>query len=303
VARYHDVMRSITVDISGPTHVVDYGGTPTSGHTFVLIHGLGGSTVNWLDVGPHLAQHGRVLALDLPGFGRTPPAGRSPHIDHQEAFVARFIDSQVGTPATVIGNSMGGLIAMLTAARHPELVERLVLINPAAPAPSHIRSIEPTMLAMAAGVLIPPLGRLALRSYDRRFTPTERIIETFSNIAADPARIPESTRAAHITATEERRTQPWSHRAFMTAYRSILLRLLPHRFGEVLEAITAPTLLMHGTMDRIVPYEAARRLAARRPDWTFESLRNVGHVPMLEIPGHTAELITDWLATQTHRAA
>src|SRR5262245_36769441 len=65
---------SRVADVGGPVHFIDFGG---SGPPMVLVHGLGGSAVNWLAVGPALAQRARVVALDLPGFGRTPPAGRS----------------------------------------------------------------------------------------------------------------------------------------------------------------------------------------------------------------------------------
>jgi pimeloyl-ACP methyl ester carboxylesterase len=293
-------MRSLTVDVAGPTHIVDFGG---AGKPFLLVHGLGGSTVNWLELGPALTRHGRVIALDLPGFGRTPPAGRRAGIDHQQCFVGRFIDDQLGTPTTLIGNSMGGLVTMLAAARRPEQVERLILINPAAPAPTRIGSIEPTMLLLAAGALLPPLGLLALRSFDRLLDPKQRVTESFANVAADPGRISPEVMRAHVDMTAERRTQSWSHPAFIEAYRSILLRFLPGRLDDVIDAITAPTLLMHGTMDRIVPYEASRRLARLRPDWTFESLRNLGHVPMLEDGPGTGQLIDAWLESRASRAA
>ena len=56
-------------DLDGPVHYVEWDGPP--GRTFVLVHGLGGSLLSWLAVAPGLARHGRVLAMDLPGFGRT----------------------------------------------------------------------------------------------------------------------------------------------------------------------------------------------------------------------------------------
>ncbi len=62
------------VDLDGPTHYVEWTGPDE--RTFVLVHGLGGSVLSWLAVGPGLASSGRVLAIDLPGFGRTPRAGR-----------------------------------------------------------------------------------------------------------------------------------------------------------------------------------------------------------------------------------
>src|SRR5882672_10845246 len=126
-------MRSRTIDLDGPVHFADFGGT---GPTMVLVHGLGGSHVNWMAVGPALAAHARVLAPDLAGFGRTPLVGRSAHVHANHALLARFVDAVAGGPAILVGNSMGGLIAMMEAARRPAKVARLVLVGPAQPRPS-----------------------------------------------------------------------------------------------------------------------------------------------------------------------
>ena len=67
-----------TLDIDGPVAYREWGADTGSGPTFVCVHGLGGSLLNWVPVAPGLARHGRVLAVDLAGFGLTPSAGRSP---------------------------------------------------------------------------------------------------------------------------------------------------------------------------------------------------------------------------------
>ena len=63
---------SRTVELGGPVHYVDYGGN-ADGPVVVLVHGLGGSHLNWDLLAPHLTPHARVVALDLPGFGRSEP--------------------------------------------------------------------------------------------------------------------------------------------------------------------------------------------------------------------------------------
>src|SRR5712692_7938224 len=98
-------MRSRTVDLDGPLHFADFGG---SGPTMVLVHGLGGSHVNWMAVGPALAARARVLAPDLAGFGRTPLAGRSAHLRANQGLLDRFLDAVADGPAVLVGNSMGG---------------------------------------------------------------------------------------------------------------------------------------------------------------------------------------------------
>ncbi|HDH03126.1 MAG TPA: alpha/beta hydrolase [Actinobacteria bacterium] len=289
-------MDSFTVDVDGPVHAIDYGG---QGDPLLLVHGLGGSVANWIELGPRLTSLGRVVAVDLPGFGRTPPAGRSAHIDAQQAFLARFIGSVLGGPVTLVGNSMGGLIAMLQAARRPELVRRLVLLDPAAPAPMEWRSIDRNMFVMAFGSFAPPFGKAVLNAVDRSMTPAQRVAESFALVTADPGGIGKETTAAHVTVAAERRTQPWANTSFLTAYRSILVRLLPHRYREVVDSISAPTLLVHGTADRVVPYVASARLAGRKPDWDFQTLEGAGHVPMLERPDEVCKMVAEFFENAT----
>src|SRR6266487_5983253 len=79
----------------------------------VLVHGLGGSAVNWVAVGPGLATRARVLAPDLAGFGRSPLAGRSARVQANQRLLGRFIDEFAVDPVILVGNSMGGMIALL----------------------------------------------------------------------------------------------------------------------------------------------------------------------------------------------
>src|SRR5690349_11337264 len=100
----------------------------------LLVHGLGGSSVTWVEVIEGLAQHGPVVALDLPGFGRTPISSDDPltmagYVD----LVLSVADELEWESFTLHGNSMGGLIGTLLAAAHPERVDRLVLVSPALP--------------------------------------------------------------------------------------------------------------------------------------------------------------------------
>ena len=100
-------MQTRTVDLDGPVNVADFGG---SGPPMVLVHGLGGSHLDWMDTGPRLAERAHVLAPDLIGHGRTPLEGRSASVSSNVELLDRFIVEVAGSPAVVVGNSMGGLI-------------------------------------------------------------------------------------------------------------------------------------------------------------------------------------------------
>ena len=107
------MVASIELDIDGPVHLVDHGG---SGRPILLIHGLGGSHVNWSAVAEPMTEHGSVRAIDLIGFGRTPPNGRSCEVTEQRDMVTEYLRRHVDQPAVLVGNSMGGLISLLVAA-------------------------------------------------------------------------------------------------------------------------------------------------------------------------------------------
>src|SRR4051794_34778773 len=88
---------SRVVDLDGPVHLVDFGG-PATGPAVVLVHGLGGSHLNWDLLAPLVTRHARVWALDLPGFGRSEPGGRSASVSANAAVLQRFLDEVVGEP-------------------------------------------------------------------------------------------------------------------------------------------------------------------------------------------------------------
>ena len=139
--------RSATADLGGPVHHVDYGGNP-DGPVVVLVHGLGGSHLNWDLLAPQLTGSARVRALDLPGFGRSEPGGRRASVPANVAVLGRFLDEVVGEPAVLVGNSMGGMISILTTAERPDAVRGLALLDPSFPGPP--RALDPLDAAMFA---------------------------------------------------------------------------------------------------------------------------------------------------------
>ncbi len=284
-------MKSFVIDLDGPVYGVDHGGR---GRPIVLVHGLGGSHHNWAGVAPRLRHRGRVFALDLRGFGRTPLAGGS-SIEANQMLVDGFIRHLADGPAVVVGNSMGGLVALAQAARHPDTVERLVLISPAAPVWEPAQ-VNPRWAAMNLLYLVPGIGRVAVSAYERSRSPAQRVRESFSLVAANPDRL-EPLFADHVALAAERRRMPWAIPAFLEAYRSIVGQLPPPRYDRMVRSVSAPTLLLHGRADRIVPIGAAERLSRIRPDWTYVPLDDVGHAAQMEAPDRVAELIDRFYPT------
>src|SRR6266516_2243889 len=271
-------MRSRTIDLDGPVHYADFGGT---GPTLVLVHGVGGSRANGMAVAPALARDVRVLAVDLAGFGRTPLGERSADVHANRILLDRFLEAVAAGPAVLVGNSMGGLVAMMEAALAPERVAGLVLVAPAQP-----RSAEARMDGRVAALFLyalPVLGELALRWRARLLGPAGQVRSTLALCCADASRVAPEVVAAHVALARERlERMPWASRAFMEAARSLLAQ---------------------GDRDRLVAPAASRRLADLRPDWSFELFADVGHVPQLEEPARFVGSVERWLAERAPAAA
>jgi pimeloyl-ACP methyl ester carboxylesterase len=284
-------METRTIDVGGPVHVADFGG---EGPSIVLLHGLGGSHVNWMRLGPLLAERGRVLAPDLAGFGRTPPSGRRTTVQANARLVDRFVREVAGAPAILVGNSMGGMVAILEAAAHPESVAGLVLVDPALPLAPGVPRDRQITLAFTA-YMTPGIGEAFVRRRRRTLGSEGLVRETFRLCCVDPARVPEEVIRAHVDMVEARARMPWVDRAVLAAARSLVPLVLRRRhYRALLRRVEAPTLLIQGMEDRFVQVAAAALMSKQQPDWTFRPMRGIGHTPHLEDPEATAAAILEW---------
>ena len=284
-------MRHKVADVDGPVHYLDFGGTGTP---LVMVHGLGGAAINWMAVGPELARTNRAVALDLAGFGQTPLLDRAATVGANADLVHGFIDKVIGEPSILVGNSMGGHIALLEAAAHPESVRSMVLVDPAIPGP-HVRRPPPAILGAMAALSIPGLAQTILDRRAQELGPEGLVEQTLALVCADPSRVPPEVVAAHVQLTRERAGLGRQNtRAFIQASRSIGLRMASPAFWPRAAEVTAPTLVVHGSLDRLIPVEAARDLVRRRPDWDLKVLQGVGHVPMMETPALFMRAVESW---------
>jgi pimeloyl-ACP methyl ester carboxylesterase len=285
------------VDLDGPVHYIDFGG---EGTPLVMVHGLGGNAMNWMAVGPEFAKTHHAVALDLAGFGRTPLFRRSAALGANAELVHRFIEEVISEPVVLMGNSMGGHIAILEAGDHPRWVSALVLVDPAIPG-VHVRRPAPAMLGVMAALTIPGLAEIVLDRRVRMLGPERLVQETMALVVADQSRVDPALLDAHVQLTRERgNLGRQSSRAFMQATRSLGLRMADPRFWTRVKNVKAPTLVVHGDLDRLIPLAAARDLLRRRPDWTLEVVEGVGHVPMMETPALFVRVVNQWL---TYRIA
>lgn len=284
-----------TVDLGGTVHFVDFGG-PGSGPAVVLVHGLGGSHLNWDLFAPLLTPHARVWAIDLPGFGRSEPGGRSTSVQANVAVLHRFLAEVVGEPAVLVGNSMGGMISLLAAGGRPDSATGLVLLDPAVPGPR--RALDPLIAVTFALYALPFVGERFLWWRRTRQPALARVREMLSLCGVDPDALPPEVIDRSVTLIEERQDVEGMDKAFLAAARSLVKLLIdPRRYRTAMTSVDVPVFLVHGDRDRLVPVAAARDIARRHPAWRYLELPGVGHVPQLQVPERLAPEVLDWIRT------
>lgn len=283
-------MERITIDSDGAVSILDHGG---KGPLIVGVHGLEGSAYNWSLIAPELIRNHRVVAPDLSGFGYTAPLGRGSTVEANAKLVAEVI-THFGDRAILIGNSMGGLISLLVAETYPDLVTGLILIDPAAPVTNWL-SIRPAAAARLAVPLLPGAGPRLVDLYRATQSAEEGVTDALAFVASDADALDPEVWDHALEIAKLRRSQPWSTDALVEAVRSIAPYVLRRsRFATVLHRATQPTLLVHGTEDRLIQVETARWMARQRPDWTHAIFEGIGHVPMLEAPERLLAVIAAW---------
>lgn len=293
-------MRAEYIDLPGGlTHIREYGG---SGPTIVFVHGLGGSLTNWDVIGPQLATRGRAVAVDLPGFGLTPPRGDW-SLETHTAAVEELID-HLGSPAILVGNSLGALISQMVASRDPERVAAMVLISPAAPPRLPDPHIHwPTARRILINAL-PIIGPAFSRWMIRRLAPRDLIRESLARISHKPGRIPLHLVEDFVDLAATRRHLPWAAEAVpMTGQAIRTLFLKRGRWVEMIRGIRAPTLVVQGTADPIVSPTAVTWMCHLRPDWTLVHLQDTGHTPQIDAPVRLMTVVGDWLDETVSDAA
>lgn len=289
-----DLPELATVDLDGPVRYRAWDGPSET--TFVLIHGLGGSHLNWLQVAPGLAGLGRVLALDLPGFGWSPRQSRGSGLMDERRILSRFVAALATGRTVLAGHSMGGVIAILQAAVEPGSTAGMVLTSSALP---WSRGSLPHPAVMAAFALYdtPRVGDRFARARMRRLDPEQVVRFGFRMVTSDPSTIPEEIVRMNVDLVRERQSDPDAPDAFLDAARSMLrLGKRPGVSARAMRGIACPVLMLHGRRDRFVPASFAEAVLAAHPSWRGRIFPGVGHAPQMEAPGRWLSEVADWFA-------
>ncbi|MGY1832362.1 alpha/beta fold hydrolase [Geodermatophilus sp. SYSU D01180] len=263
----------------------------------LYVHGLGGASTNWTDLAALLAVRCAGWAVDLPGFGRSqPPTGGSYSIRGHVRAVVEVLehvrdqpgDGQ-GGPVHLLGNSLGGLVSLLVAARRPDLVASLTLVSPAMPVYRVPQAFSRALLLL----LLPGVPGVAERRL-AGVTPEQSVRGMLQMCFGEPARVPPERIDAAVEETRERARQEWANRALTRSMRGLItsyLRVGRANAWRLARALRMPTLVVWGDRDRLVDPRLAPRVAAAVPDARLLVLETVGHVAMLEAPEETARAV------------
>jgi pimeloyl-ACP methyl ester carboxylesterase len=283
---YQVYVRSTSLDIPQPvtpdsdnTKLEYPGGNGSAREAALCVHGLEGSSRNWTDLMDLLRPGLACDALDLPGFGDSPPrpGGRYSIAAFAQTVIA-LIERRGRGPVHLIGNSLGGAVCVKAAAARPELVRTLTLISPALP-DSRPR---PDLLRFPV-ICLPRVGTRLLRRY-QALPPENRVADVITNCYSNPALFSRARYATEVAELSRRDSLGYATAALVGSIRTL----------------TAETL----RIGRHSAWRDAARIAARAfSDARIVVLPRTGHVAHMEHPGVVAAEIRVLLAAASQSAA
>ena len=252
---------------------------PRDAPAVILLHGFGASLDTWEPWAQALSARYRVIRFDLPGFGLTGPDPTGDYTDARAMKILADLMNQLGVDrASLIGNSLGGRIVWNFAALHPDRVTRLVLVSPdgfASPGFEYDKAAR-TPLMMQALPYVLPRGLLK------------------ANLAAAYAR-PETLSETTLTRYHDMMLAPGVRPAILARMGQVILR----DPAPTLARIKAPTLLLWGEQDHMIPISNAADYLRDVPHATLVRLPNLGHVPFEEDPVNSLAAVELFLSGET----
>ena len=248
------------------------------GPSVILIHGLASSIYSWADVIGPLSERFDVIALDLPGFGASSKPDDLSFGDYEPTLVGLMAALDV-PKAHFVGNSMGGAVSLLMAARERDRVDHVVILDSAGfnLKPGERPFLARLLASRAAGPLSErlPVKRLLTRLFLKR-------------LIRDETRITGERVDEYVA--------PFLSPGALASARSLLLSRVDEDFEKDLASIQAPTLVLWGRFDPWLPLSHADRFVAE-----IKGARKVvletGHMPQEEKPLEVARLIGDFLVS------
>ena len=302
---YRVYVRSTSPDTPQPdTPKLEYpgvNGSAPEAEPALCVHGLEGSSRNWTDLMDLLWPRLACDALDLPGFGDSPPR---PDGRYSIAALAQTVSALIERrgpkyrgPVHLIGNSLGGAVCVKVAATRPELIRTLTLISPALP------DSRPRLdLLRFPLISLPRIGPRLLNRY-QGMPPQARVADVIANCYANPALFSPARLATEVAELSRRDSLGYAAGALVGSIRALTaetLRVGRHSAWRDAARVTAPSLVIYGRHDRLVDPRLAGRTAHAFGAARIVVLPRTGHVAHMEHPGAVAAEIGILLAAAGH---
>ena len=256
---------------------------PAAADPAVFVHGLGGSSLDWTDLMARMQGQVGCYAIDLHGFGHSPPPrdGDVTLPGHARA-VVDFIEHRLGRrPVHLLGNSLGGAVALQVAGRRPDLARSLTLVSPALP------GSRPTSANANLGlVAMPGVGERLMARY-RQVDARRRALATLDVVLADRGRLDQQRVDEVVADLVERDHLPYAGDEFVRSLRGLLRSFVEvgaHRPWRLAARVDCPTLLVYGRLDPLVDARAAYRVTRHFRRAEVVVLPDSGHVAQMEHP-------------------
>lgn len=247
---------------------------PKEAPVIVMVHGFTSSLETWDALADNLKSEYRIIRLDLPGHGLS---GTDPSADYSNArtvtLFQKFLNEVNIDDVTVVGNSLGGLVAWRTAIEDSETINKLVLLSPGG---FSINGVTETP------VDVPMMVKFYLTK-----APSAGVKQASTALYGDPAKLTET----RLTVIEDMMKQPGNGEAFVARAAQFTL---PAPKAD-LEKVTQSTLIIWGDKDIMVPPDQGPNFAAAMPNAVLKTYEGVGHVPQEETPSVLATDIRDFL--------
>jgi pimeloyl-ACP methyl ester carboxylesterase len=271
--------------------VVDLGAPPRPPMLFV--HGLGGESLDWIDVAIQLKDLVDCIGLDLPGFAHSPlPLDGDLSLDGMAGAVAE-VARMTARPVHLVGNSLGGTIMVRVAAEHPELVASLTLVAPALP-DLHPRLGSVQLLIGLTPLLGPAIVRTIINA-----DPEWMAKRIYALCYGNPKAVTAQRHARELATLRQRASLDYSPRVYREALRATVMSYLdrsPRRMWQQAQAVGVPTLVIAGGRDRLVKARVIARARRTFPDAEVVRFAAAGHLAHLEDPVAVAAAMRAFLS-------
>jgi pimeloyl-ACP methyl ester carboxylesterase len=254
----------------------------------LMIHGLGDEADTWRHQVAPLAKDHHVIAMDLPGFGRSDHIDRAYTPDLMKQSILELMDVLGLEKAILMGSSLGAILSQGIAVEHPERLNGLVLVDGALYQPDQMtdRSLQLMQIPLIGEAIYTQLRKDPDAAYD-----------SLRIVYHDLDSLPEADREFLYTRVNHRVWSNGQRRAYLSTLRHLTpwVKKVQKDLPKQLEKLELPTLIIRGELDGLFSAENAAAIQTLQPDVAIVNIPGMGHLPQQEDPATFLDVLKNWL--------